>query len=202
MSKDPRLVISSIFLIILLFVSLFAGFISPYEVGQNNIMDRLCEPSSSHLLGCDLNGGDVLTSLFHGGRLSLSIGLITVFLTLTVGVLIGGISGLVGGWVDIIFMRLVDILLAFPGILLALVISSILGPSLFNVVIAISATGWISSARLVRGQVLSLKEREFVEAARAIGVSRWTILFKHILPMTWPIIIIHGTFFAFGSYYY
>lgn len=196
--KDPRIITGGLILLVIIFFSIFAHWIAPSSPTELDITQRLCPLSKTHLLGCDLNGGDVLTDLLYGGRISLYIGFLTVFICVTFGTLVGTISGFYGGKFDLILMRIIDILLAFPGILLAMVISSVLGPNLHNVVLAIAATGWISAARLVRGQVLAVKEQEFVLAARAVGASNLRSMILHILPQVIPILIVHATFSLSG----
>ena len=162
------------------------------------LSSRLCAPSSNHLLGCDLNGGDVLISVLRGGRVSLIISFITVFLTFSLGLFVGLITGYWGGVIDNFIMGAVDLLMAFPGILLALFMTSILGPSYQNIIIAMCITGWIGSARLIRGQAMSLRSREHVQAAVAIGQSHWSILTKHIFPLCLAPLIVHSTFSLSG----
>ncbi|PWB62597.1 MAG: hypothetical protein C3F14_09645, partial [Deltaproteobacteria bacterium] len=135
-----------------------------------------------HWLGQDKLGRDLLSRLVYGARISIAVGLGTVSISLAIGLLVGALSGYFGGNVDHLFMRLADILLAFPGILLAIGITAVLGPSLRNVLIALSLLGWVGIARLVRGQVLKVKEMEFVQAARAAGDPPLRLLLAHILP--------------------
>ena len=196
--KDSRVKVGFIILLSLILISLFAPVLSPFELSDRSIENRLCEASTEHILGCDLNGGDVLSSLFHGGRVSLFVGIVTVSLGLFIGTFIGLLTGFFGGWFDFLFMRVVDILMAFPGILLALFMSAVLGPGIENIIIAISLTGWIGFARLVRGQTLGIKKLEHVEAARAIGVGSFPIIFRHIFPMLTAPLIVHATFSLSG----
>ncbi len=186
---------ASLFIIgLFILTSIFAPWIAPYQEDFMSTPLRLASPSNEHILGNDINGADVLTSLLYGGRISLFIGFVTVFLTITVGALIGAVSGYYRGWVDQVFMRLVDLIMAFPGILLAMCITSLLGPSLYTVIIAISCTGWTGSARLMRGQVLSIREREFVQAAKSAGATDHRIIFKHIIPETITPMVVLATF--------
>lgn len=196
--KDTRVKVGLIVLALLIIISLFAPMIAPYKMSERAIENRLCEISSEHLLGCDLNGADVLSSLFYGGRVSLFVGFVTVTISLLIGTLLGLASGFFGGWFDFLLMRAVDILMAFPGILLALFMTAMLGPGLENIIIAISLTGWIGFTRLVRGQVLSIKNLEHVEAAKAIGVRSWPIIFRHIFPLLTAPLIVHATFSLSG----
>ena len=198
LATNPRFIMGFIVIATLIFMAIFAPIISPYNLEQSDFMDRLCAPSSDHWLGCDINGNDILTVMIYGARSSLYVGFLTVLLSLILGVSIGLVSGYFRGMVDLVLMRTVDIFMAFPGILLAMAISSLLGPSLNTVILAIAATGWTSAARIVRGQVLSIREREHVLAAKAIGVSHLKIMFKHILPLTLSPLLVHATFSLSG----
>ncbi|MGE0174118.1 MAG: ABC transporter permease [Oligoflexales bacterium] len=196
--SDPRFVFGSLVVLGTLFCALTAPWLSPYDLDYTEITDRLCPPGPGHWLGCDQNGGDVLSAMLYGARSSLYVSFLAVVLQLTVGVSIGVISGYFGKITDHLLMRAVDIIMAFPGILLALTLTALLGPSLNTIIFSITATGWTSSARIVRNQVISIKEREFVTATRALGASDSRLIFKHILPMTVSSLIIHGTFSLSG----
>jgi peptide/nickel transport system permease protein len=198
LATNPRFIMGLLVIATLIFMAIFAPYISPYDLEQSDFMDRLCSPSSEHWLGCDINGNDILTVMIYGARSSLYVGFLTVLLSLILGVSIGLISGYFRGMIDLVLMRIVDVFMAFPGILLAMAISSLLGPSLNTVILAIAATGWTSAARIVRGQVLSIREREHVLAARAIGVSHLKIMIRHILPLTLSPLLVHATFSLSG----
>jgi peptide/nickel transport system permease protein len=142
----------------------------------------LAAPSRGHWLGCDALGRDMLARVLWGARLSLVVSVTVVTLSLLVGSIIGGAAALAGGRVDSVVMRLVDVVLAFPGFLLAIALAAILGPGLIDLVVALAAVGWTGYARLVRGEVLSLREREYVEAARALGASPRRLLLRHLMP--------------------
>jgi peptide/nickel transport system permease protein len=154
----------------------------------------LSGPSASHWLGQDKLGRDLLSRVIHGSRISAAVGLGTVSISLAIGLVAGALSGFFGGKVDLLFMRLADILLAFPGILLAIGITAVLGPSLRNVLIALSLLGWVGYARLIRGQVLKVKEMEFVQSARAAGSPPIRLLLAHILPNALAPVIVEATF--------
>jgi peptide/nickel transport system permease protein len=139
-------------------------------------------------------GRDILSRLIHGARISVAVGLGTVSLSLAIGLLVGSASGFFGGRIDHLFMRLADILLAFPGILLAIAITSVLGPSLRNVLIALCALGWVGYARLIRGQILKVREMEFVQSATAVGSPPVRLLLVHILPNAISPVIVEATF--------
>jgi peptide/nickel transport system permease protein len=142
----------------------------------------LAAPSRSHWLGCDALGRDMLARVLWGARLSLVVSVTVVTLSLLAGSIIGGAAALAGGRVDSVVMRLVDVVLAFPGFLFAIALAAILGPGLIDLVVALAAMGWTGYARLVRGEVLSLREREYVEAARALGASPRRLLLRHLMP--------------------
>jgi ABC-type dipeptide/oligopeptide/nickel transport system permease subunit len=162
---------------------IFAPWIAPHDPNAQDLTARLLPPlSPDHLLGTDLLGRDVLSRLIHGARVSLLIGVAAVVLSGTVGVVVGVISGYVGGLTDTVTMRVVDAWLAFPFLLLAIALIAVLGPGLRNVIIALVITGWVVYARLVRGETLSLREREYVLAARGLGDSHTSIMVRHVLP--------------------
>lgn len=198
MSKNPRFWFGFITLLIVCFVGLFATEMAPYDLDEMDLAMRLMPPSTDHWLGNDLNGGDVLTSIIYGTKISLYVGFATVALSLILGVTLGLVSGFFGGWIDTIIMRCVDLIMAFPGILLAMSLTALMGPSLNNVILAIAATGWTSSARLIRGQVLSIREREYVQATRALGAKNFRMIFYHIFPETLSPLMVLGTFSLSG----
>ncbi len=180
--------------VLVLIVAVLAHRLAPFDPGGQSLDAGLSGPSWSHPLGQDRLGRDLLSRLIYGARISVSVGLGTVLLSITIGLLVGSASGYLGGPVDHLFMRLADILLAFPGILLAIAITSVLGPSLRNVLIALSALGWVGYARLIRGQILKVKEMEFVQSARAVGNPPGRLLLVHILPNAIPPVIVEATF--------
>lgn len=195
---NPRFIFGMLIVTFFVFCGLAAPYISPHDLEEADFMDRLCPPSSEHWLGCDVFGADVLTVMLYGAQTSLYVGFLTVLLSLTVGIVVGVVSGFFGGWIDTLLMRIVDIFMAFPGILLAMSLTALMGPSLSTIIFAIAATGWTSAARIVRAQVLSLREREFVLAARAIGASKLSLMFRHIFPQTLSPLIVHATFSLSG----
>jgi len=196
--RSPRIVVGLMILGVMITAALFAEVLTPYTPEDVDLSLRIAPPSWEHIFGCDLNGGDVYTSILLGARTSLYISFLTVLLSVTLGIFIGLVSGYFRGPIDTIFMRLVDILMAFPGILLAMSLAALMGPNIHNVILAIAATGWTGTARLVRGQVLSISEREYVLACKAIGASHKRTLLKHILPATWSPIIVQSTFSLSG----
>jgi len=175
---------------LLVVCAVLAPFISPYEPNRQRLLEALQGPSALHLLGTDENGRDVLSRILYGTRVSLAAGIFSVAIALCLGVTTGLVSGYFGGKVDNVIMRFMDALLAFPTLVLALAITAALGPGLRNAMIAIGIVGMPIFARLTRGQVLSVREREFVEAARTLGAGHVRIMLQHILPnVTAPLIV-------------
>ncbi len=165
-------------------VAALADLLAPYDPFVGDLAQRLQTPTREHLLGTDALGRDILTRLMFGARTSLQIQLATIGIAVSIGTLWGLAAGYFGGWVDDISMRLIDILLAFPGILLAITIVAVLGSGFVNIILAIGIASLPGLARLVRGTVLGLRELEFIEAAHAIGESHLSIMFRYILPGT------------------
>ena len=191
--RSPTGTAGACIVLLAVIVALLAPQIAPYDPYQQHLTETLRPPSAKHWLGQDDLGRDILSRIIYGTRISLKVGFLTVGISALFGMLIGGVAGYLGGWVDEILMRITDILLAFPGILLAIGIMAILGPSFNNVLIALSLVGWKSYARLVRGEVLKEKEREYVQAARALGFSRLRIIFFHLLPNTFNSVLVMAT---------
>lgn len=167
---------------ILVLVAIFAPVLAPYEPLKTDVIERLKAPSFSHWLGTDDLGRDILSRIIYGSRISIQVGVISVSLALVFGVSLGVLAGYYGGWIDSLVMRLIDIMLAFPSILLAIVIMAILGPQLSNAMIAIGFVNLPRFARIVRSSVLSVKEEEYVSAAQSLGASDFRIIMKHVLP--------------------
>jgi peptide/nickel transport system permease protein len=170
--------------IVILFIlsAVFAPYLAPYDPLEGSLEQALQGHSRAHWLGTDEQGRDVLSRIIFGGRYSLAIGVVAVSIAIVLGVLLGVLSGYVGGRVDNLIMRATDILMAFPGMLLAMAIVSALGPSLVNLMISIGVYSVPTFARVVRGSVLSIKEMEYVEAARAVGLNHVYIVLAHVLP--------------------
>jgi peptide/nickel transport system permease protein len=186
-----------VILVTLIIIAVGAPYIAPHDPLKMNLRDALQPPGTpGHILGTDELGRDTLSRLIYGSRVSLSVGLIVVIISGSIGVVLGAISGYFGGIIDMIIMRLVDVLMAFPFLILAIAVVSILGASLTNVMITLGLVSWTSYARLVRGMVLSLREAEFVAAARVIGTKHWKIILRHILPNVLGIVIVQATFGA------
>jgi len=181
-------------LLLLSTTALFAPMLAPRDPLSQNLDQDLIAHSREHPLGTDKLGRDMLSRIIYGGRVSLLVGMATVTLSLTIGVAIGSFSGYFGGLVDQMLMRLVDILMAFPGILLAIAFTAVLGPGLDHVIVALCLIGWTGYARLVRGEILSLRERDFIHAARALGGRPKRIILRHLLPNLLPPLLIQATF--------
>lgn len=175
-------------------VAIFAPFIAPYHFTKPiDLGNSLAPPNSEHWLGTDRLGRDVFSRLVYGSRIALKIGVLIVAVQVLIGVTTGLMAGAFGGAIDSIIMRIVDIFLSFPVLVLALAISAALGPGLYNVIIALGLVGWTSFARLVRGDVLNIKENDYIEAAKAIGGSKSRIILHHILPNVISSIIVLAT---------
>lgn len=184
-------IISISLLTIIFVVTIFAPFFAPYDPMEQNLYDILIEPLTSYsdgsgysLLGSDQLGRDILSRLLYGGQLSLWMSVLAVAIAGVLGSLIGIVAGFYGGKIDAVLMRLADIQMSIPSMLLAIVMVAVLGSGMTNIIIVLAITGWVAFARVVRSQVLSLKEQEFVEAAKAMGVSNWMIMRRHIAPNT------------------
>lgn len=171
-----------IFLIVIGLAALFAPWLSPYESDTMNLPDSRLEPSLEHPLGTDSLGRDNVTRVLFGGRVSITVALLAVAISSTIGTVLGTLSGFSGGWTDTIIMRLTDVFLSFPLLLLLIVLMTILDPSATNVVVIIGFFTWMGTARIVRGQVLSIKNEQYVEAAVASGAGTIRIIMRHILP--------------------
>lgn len=171
--------------------AVLAPVITPYGPADSDLVKTLQPPSRAHWMGTDQLGRDLFTRILYGARVSLTIGLVTVGISGVIGLAVGLISGYLGGLTDVVLMRLVDVQLSFPFILLALVVNAILGIGLQNIILTLIITGWVVYARLVRGEVLALKTLDYVEAARALGAQQMRIVARHLLPNLWtPIIIL------------
>lgn len=188
LSKRKTALIGLFFLTVIVLIAILTPFIAPMDPLVQNIERRLMPPMTvneeglTHWLGTDQLGRDVLSRLIYGSRVSIMIAAGAVFIGGAIGLIVGLVSGYSGGWIDSVLMRFIDMQLAFPFLLLALTMVSILGSSIMNVVLVLSVTSWISYAKVVRSSVLSVKYLEFIEATRATGTSKLTILFRHILP--------------------
>jgi peptide/nickel transport system permease protein len=191
--RHPRLAIGGTLVVLLLLLAIFAPLLTRYDPVTGDISDSLEAPSLTHWLGTDDQGRDVLTRVLYGSRISLSVAAISVTIGLVAGVSVGMLAGYAGGLVDLLLMRVIDALLAFPALLLAISITAALGPQIQNAMIAIGVVAIPVYARLTRGQILALKEREYVTAARAIGVTPSRIALRHLLPNIANTLIVQAT---------
>jgi len=181
--KKNRLGVGGLVIIVIVFfIAIFAPFLSFYDSGKTDVSLKLNPPSFQHYLGTDQLGRDVYSRMLYGSRISLSVGFVAVGISILIGILVGAMAGYKGGWVDSLLMRFVDIMLSFPSFFLILTVVAILRPNIYNVMIVIGITSWEGTARFVRAEFLSLRERDYVQAARALGVKDRRIIFRHILP--------------------
>ena len=179
-----------VMILLMILAAVFAPQIARYDPNKLNLAEMRKPPSAAHWFGTDEMGRDVFSRVVYGGRISLMIGFVPSLISLALGTALGLLAGYIGKWVDEIIMRLADIVLAFPSLLLAMVVMYTLGASIMNMFIALSIINWAGTARVVRAQTLSLKEKEFVEAARSMGVSTPRLVFRHILPNCLPNLIV------------
>lgn len=173
--------------------------LSPYDPAAQDLPLRLQGPSVSHPFGLDELGRDVLARVLSGGRISFLVAIVVVTASAAVGTLLGALAGYFGGFVDDLVSRLTDTLMAFPGILLAIALVAVLGPSLRNVLLALTIIGWVGYARVVRGQVLRAREFEYVQAARALGATWHRVLLRHVVPTALPAVIVQATLGMAGA---
>ncbi len=191
--KNKLAVIGGVLVALVFILSIFAPLISPYDPSVIDIKNILIGPGFPHLLGTDDLGRDVLSRMLWGGRISLEVGFVAVGIATLIGILLGSLAGYYGGWVDSGIMRSVDIMLSIPTIFLVLAVIAILEPNIINIMIVIGLTSWMEPARLIRAEFISLKEREFVLAARAIGAGDGRIMLRHILPNGLSPILVSAT---------
>ncbi|WP_284141075.1 MULTISPECIES: nickel transporter permease [unclassified Virgibacillus] len=191
--KSKTSLIGLCIILLLIITAIFAPIIATHSTTDQSIVNRYQPPSSEHILGTDELGRDIFSRIVYGTRISIQIGVISVGISLVIGVLLGGLAGYFGRWVDQIIMRIIDIMMAFPSILLAIALVAVLGKSLTNAMIAVGLVGIPQFARIVRATVLSVKETEYIEAARSIGAKHRRILFQHVLPNSLAPIIVQAT---------
>ncbi|MCS0673383.1 MULTISPECIES: nickel transporter permease [Bacillaceae] len=191
--KNKMSLVGGSIVFIYIILAVLAPLISPYDPYEIDLVNKLQPPSADHIMGTDDKGRDIFSRILYGSQLSLAVGFVSVFIGALFGIVLGIISGYYGGWVDTIIMRFIDVLLAFPGLLLALAIVSALGPSLINVMIAVGVFSIPTFARIVRGSTLSVKKMEYIDAIRVLGASDLKIIFVHILPNIMSPIIVQGT---------
>src|SRR4030065_95607 len=181
--KRRWMAVGGLALIVIMFlIAGFAFFLTPYDPGNTEVSMKLKAPSFQHFLGTDQLGRDVFSRMLHGSRISLSVGFVAVAISIFIGILVGAVAGYYAGWVDSFLMRFVDIMLCFPSFFLILTVVALLGPSLLKVMFVIGITSWMGTSRFVRAEFVSLRERDFVQAAQALGVRDLRNIFRHILP--------------------
>ena len=196
---DVMFKIGAILVIVVVLAAIFAPLIAPHDPTKQSLIRRFTPPAwaekgnASHVLGTDQVGRDILSRMIHGARVSLMVGVAAVLVSLTVGVTLGLMSGFLQGRVDTVIMTVVDVTLSFPQLLLALAFVAALGPSLLTIIVVLGLTGWERYTRVVRAEVLALREKDFVEAARAIGASSTRTMLRHLLPNTFSSIIVMST---------
>ena len=185
--------IGTAILVVAALAALIGPWLTPFDPSFQELPQRLSGPSPMHPFGLDELGRDILARVLAGARISFLVGITVVGVSASVGTLVGAIAGYLGGVVDDVISRVIDILLAFPGLLLAIALVAVLGPSLTNVLFALTVIGWVGYARLVRGQVLRAREFEYVQAAKALGASTPRVLWRHVLPTALPAVVVQAT---------
>ena len=189
-----RLAVAGLVVLVLFVLSaVFAPLITDYDPNRNNLRERNQPPSREHPLGTDDMGRDILARTLYGGRISLSVGLVSVGISLSIGMILGSLAGFFGGMVDTLIMRLADIFYSFPFLILAITIAAIFGPSIYNTMIILGVLSWPGPARLLRAEFLKLKTTDFVTAATGIGASPVRIMFRHILPNAFSPLLVSAT---------
>ncbi|WP_028401351.1 ABC transporter permease [Ectobacillus panaciterrae] len=193
LTENKAALLGTVIIIFYILIALFAPLLAPYDPYSIDLNNRLHPPSLEHIMGTDDKGRDILSRVLYGSRLSMGIGFTSVLFGAFFGIILGLTAGYYGRWIDTVIMRIIDVMLAFPGILLALAIISALGPSLINVTIAVGIFSVPLFARIVRGSTLEVKKLEYIDAIRSLGATDATIIFYHILPNILSPIIIQGT---------
>jgi peptide/nickel transport system permease protein len=198
MTKNRRtggglLSIGTAILVVVALVAIVGPALTPLDPSVQELPIRLSRPSLAHPFGLDELGRDILARVLAGARISFLVGFVVVTVSASVGTTLGAIAGYFGGAIDDVISRVIDVLLAFPGLLLAIALVAVLGPSLGNVLFALAIVGWVGYARLVRGQVLRAREFEYVQAARALGSSTLRILLRHVIPAALPAVVVQAT---------
>ncbi|MCY3779621.1 MAG: ABC transporter permease [Chloroflexi bacterium] len=192
--RNRRALLGLSFFLTLVLVAVFAEQIAPYDPYKTNYANVKQPPSAEHFIGTDELGRDGFSRLIYGARISLLVGVFVSSISTTIGVALGAIAGYFGGIADMVIMRIVDLKMSFPFLVLAIALVAVFGPSLFNMMIALIFVYWIWFARVVRGMVLTLRETEYIVGAKALGSSDLSIIFRHILPNVFPIVVVQGSF--------
>lgn len=191
--KNRMAMLSLYTLLILIGLCIVVPMISPYEIQTTNLAGKDLSPNSQHYLGTDLIGRDLFTRLFYAGRISLGVALAVVFIECVIGVVLGSLSGFYGGIVDAVIMRIAEIFMSFPFMIITITIVAVFGNSVFTLILVLALLSWPSIARIVRGQILTLREMEYMEACEALGISDVRRIFKHLLPNVLAYVIVYAT---------
>lgn len=191
--RNKIAMVSLVILILLIVVAVLAPVLTPYGRDVINLSNKELPPSSEHWLGTDSLGRDVYTRLLYGGRISLTVGLVATSIQMVIGIILGSLAGYYGRFLDTVIMRLTDMVLSFPFLALAIAMAAIMGPSIYNTMLIIGFLAWTGTCRIVRGQFLSIKQSEYIEAARSLGLSEFRIIYKHMLPNTMAPLLINAT---------
>ncbi|OAB39336.1 peptide ABC transporter permease [Paenibacillus macquariensis subsp. defensor] len=191
--REQKIGIAAIAVLVLFVIAAALAFLSKYDPNQIVVLDRLKPPDSNHWFGTDDYGRDYFARALYGGRISLSVGFLSMVISVTLGMTVGTISGYFGGWVDNLLMRSVDVLMAIPSFFLMLILNAYMKPGIGTIIVIIGALSWMGIARIVRAETLSVKEREYVLYARVSGQSKIRIIIKHIIPNIMPTIIVSAT---------
>ena len=197
--KKLLMVLGSVMVLAMLMMAIFSPWLTSLDPNAMDLANRYAAPSAQHWFGLDENGSDVFAKIVYGARVSLLVSFVVVMVGAFIGLIVGSLAGYFGGWIDSLVMRLMDMLYAFPGFLLALALVAMLGPSVRNLIIAMSITTWTGFARLVRGEVLHLKEREYVTSAFALGAGTWRVLTFHIWPNLVGLLVVQSTLAMSGT---
>ncbi len=199
LSKNKLAMLGLMIITIMIIAAIFAPYLTSYGRDTTNLANSNAAPSKDHLLGTDSLGRDGLTRLLYGARISLTVGFVATSLRMLIGVILGGIAGFYGGFIDSAIMRVADVFACLPFLPIAITFVAVLGPSIYNVMIVLAILGWPGIARLVRGEILSLREREFMEAATALGISDFKKITSHLIPNTMASIIVSATIGIAGA---
>lgn len=191
--KNKSAIIGLVLFVVLVLLSLFSDYLTPYKFDEIDMSSRMLAPSAEHPFGTDQLGRDILTRVLYGGRYSLSLGLLSVGVAVVAAIILGTLSGFLGGWVDNLIMRIMDVIQSIPGTLIAIILSGILGSGYFTTIIALSVPCISGYTRVLRAQVMQIGENEYVEAATSLSLSRLRIMFKHILPNSWAPLLVSAT---------
>jgi len=189
-TNNKAAIVGGIFVLFIVLMAIFAPLVSPHDPYKVDLNGQFMKPGNGWLVGTDMFGRDVFSRILYGTRISLLAGIVPTLISMTIGIMVGIASGYFGGKVDFILMMIADMVLAFPSLLLAMIVMYTLGATLLNIFIALSLVGWAGTARVVRSQTLSLKNKEFIEASRAIGTSDFTIMARHIFPNCVPQLLV------------